>query len=37
MSNMTLESKLGRAFSDDVIFRYPEGTSMSMLKQFNLK
>ena len=32
MSNITLESKFERAFQDDVIFRYPEGTSMNQLK-----
>lgn len=31
MSNATLESKIERAFQDDVIFKYPEGTSITQL------
>lgn len=32
MSNAPLESKIERAFQDDVIFKYPSGTSLDQLK-----
>src|SRR3989338_10042773 len=32
MANVMLESRLERAFQEDVIFRYPEGTSLNQLK-----